>query len=238
MILGGDYGPLRGGARQVLSLQTPETFVREAARLSAPAPVAAPAEALAHLLTVRGAVAESAREFERALARLPAEPVAFPATPVGRQLRQVARLLLAGLEIPVFKVEVGGFDTHFGQGARHARLWGQLAEALAAFRRTLRAAGQWDRVLVLSVSEFGRRVGENASQGTDHGAAAAQFALGGRVKGGFYGEPPSLHDLDRGDLRHRVDVRRLYGEIARVGWGQGDAGAARLGATEPGLGFL
>ena len=82
------------------------------------------------------------------------------------------------------------------------------------------AAGRWDDVLVLTYSEFGRRAKQNASGGTDHGAAAPQFVMGGKVKGGLHGAYPSLADLDDGDLSHTVDFRDVYSTIARGCWGQ------------------
>ncbi|MFB1501017.1 DUF1501 domain-containing protein, partial [Thiocapsa sp. N5-Cardenillas] len=87
------------------------------------------------------------------------------------------------------------------------------------FRETLERAGLWDRVLVMSYSEFGRRVAENASLGTDHGTAAPHLVLGGRVKGGLYGDPPDLTALDGGDLRYTTDFRRLYSTVAVNWWG-------------------
>jgi uncharacterized protein (DUF1501 family) len=119
----------------------------------------------------------------------------------------------------VIKVTHGSFDTHAGQLNHHQRLLQELAEALMAFRANLRQAGLWDRVLVMTYSEFGRRVAENGSQGTDHGTAAPHFFMGGRVKGGLYGSQPSLADLQAGDLRHRVDYRSLYNTVIQNWWG-------------------
>jgi uncharacterized protein (DUF1501 family) len=95
-----------------------------------------------------------------------------------------------------------------------------LANGLATFRYNMIAVGRWDDVLVLTYSEFGRRARQNASDGTDHGAAAPQLMLGGRVRGGLHGGPPSLADLQDGDLRHTVDFRDVYASIAKGCWGQ------------------
>jgi uncharacterized protein (DUF1501 family) len=81
------------------------------------------------------------------------------------------------------------------------------------------AAGLWDEVTVMTYSEFGRRVAENGSGGTDHGTAAPHFVLGGRVRGGLHGRQPRLDDLENGDLRFAVDFRSLYGAVARDWWG-------------------
>jgi uncharacterized protein (DUF1501 family) len=83
----------------------------------------------------------------------------------------------------------------------------------------MQETGWWDRVLVMTYSEFGRRPAENNSRGTDHGTAAPHFVLGGKVKGGIYGNQPSLADLEKGDLKFNIDFRRLYATVARNWWG-------------------
>jgi uncharacterized protein (DUF1501 family) len=120
---------------------------------------------------------------------------------------------------PVYKLTLGGFDTHRNQRLPHDRLLRELAEGLAAFRNALNASGLWDRTLVLTYSEFGRQAAENASGGTDHGAAAPHFLLGGEVLGGLYGEPPSLANLEQGGLRFTTDFRRLYATVVEGWWG-------------------
>jgi uncharacterized protein (DUF1501 family) len=122
------------------------------------------------------------------------------------------------MDIPVFKVRIGSFDTHANQLVRHERLLAELADALAAFRQTLRHTGHWDRVLVMSYSEFGRRPAENASGGTDHGTAGPHLVLGGRIKGGLYGETPDLGTLSQADLQYAVDDRRLYDTVTESWW--------------------
>jgi len=121
--------------------------------------------------------------------------------------------------VAVIKVSHGSFDTHAGQLGHHERLLKDLAEGLVAFRKTVQKADLWERVLVMTYSEFGRRVGENASSGTDHGTAAPHLVLGGKVKGGLYGATPSLMDLDEGDLKHQVDYRSLYSTVVKDWWG-------------------
>lgn len=137
----------------------------------------------------------------------------FPATPLGEKLRVVARLILAGLSTKVYYVTLDGFDTHSQQPAVHAALLRQWSDALAAFVRNVEQAGQADRVLVMTFSEFGRRVQENASQGTDHGAAAPVFFAGPRLPTPVIGVQPSLGDLDDGDLRFHTDFRSVYATL-------------------------
>ena len=130
-----------------------------------------------------------------------------------------AKLLAAHVPVAVIKVTHGSFDTHAGQLQTHHRLLDELAQALVSFRMALEKQGAWNDVLVMTYSEFGRRLGENASHGTDHGTAAPHLLMGGRVKGGLYGLPPSLTDLQDGDLKHTIDYRSLYATVIERWWG-------------------
>ncbi len=137
----------------------------------------------------------------------------YPPNELGRRLQLVARLIGGGMPSRVYYVSLGGFDTHANQQGAHERQLAVFDEAVGAFCRDLRAQGNFERVLLLTFSEFGRRVAENASNGTDHGAAAPLFLFGGAVRGGLHGKHPSLTDLDRGDLRHHTDFRAVYATI-------------------------
>ncbi|MFQ5844096.1 MAG: DUF1501 domain-containing protein [Planctomycetota bacterium] len=134
-------------------------------------------------------------------------------SPLGRDLRTVAALLAGGLKTRIYYVSFGGFDTHNGQRNRHDNLMRQLDAALGAFWADLEAQGLSKRVVVLSFSEFGRRVAENGSLGTDHGVAGPMFVYGDAVRGGLHGSHPSLTDLDAGDLKMKVDFRTVYAGI-------------------------
>ncbi|MDH3584892.1 MAG: DUF1501 domain-containing protein [Phycisphaerae bacterium] len=140
-------------------------------------------------------------------------PVAYPGSELARQLRSVAQLIDAGLGTRIYYVSLGGFDTHSKQAQAHAGLLRTLGDAIAAFMKDLTHQGHADRVLVMTFSEFGRRVRENASGGTDHGAAAPMFLVGGRVKPGLIGPHPSLDDLERGDLKFHTDFRQVYAGV-------------------------
>ncbi len=137
----------------------------------------------------------------------------YPGTPLARKLRNIAGLIDAGLPTRIYYVALAGFDTHVKQQGAHASLLQQWGDALAAFARDLKGRGHWDRVAVLTFSEFGRRVQENASAGTDHGTAAPVFLAGGKVRPGLVGPAPDLHDLDAGDLKFHVDFRRVYAAL-------------------------
>lgn len=140
----------------------------------------------------------------------------YPRTQLGNQMSMIGSMIRAGMKTRVYYVSLGGFDTHAGQGGaqgQHARLLTQLAEAVNAFYKDLTAQGNADRVLSICFSEFGRRVGQNASGGTDHGTAAPMFLFGPMIHAGVHGPNPDLRDLDAGDLRFRVDFRQVYAEV-------------------------
>ena len=137
----------------------------------------------------------------------------YPATDLGRRLQLVSRLIGGGMPSRVYYVSLGGFDTHANQAGAHERQLAQFDAAVGAFCRDLKDQGNFDRVMMLTFSEFGRRVAQNASGGTDHGAAAPLFLFGGALQGGLYGKYPSLTKLHRGDLIHNTDFRSVYATI-------------------------
>jgi hypothetical protein len=139
--------------------------------------------------------------------------VAYPPGQLAASLSVIARMIAGGLPTRVYYASQGGFDTHAGQANAHDRLLGELNDAISAFVVDLKQQGNFDRVLLMTFSEFGRRVTENANGGTDHGAAAPMFVLGGKVKPGMFGKYPSLTDLDRGDLKFNTDFRSVYGTV-------------------------
>lgn len=129
------------------------------------------------------------------------------------QLATVAGLIRGGLQTRIYYVSVGGFDTHANQADQHGRLLQQFSTAMAEFQAQLERDGTADRVTTMVFSEFGRRVHENGSGGTDHGTAAPLFLVGKHVKPGIHGAMPSLTDLDDGDLKHTVDFRAVYATL-------------------------
>lgn len=139
--------------------------------------------------------------------------ITYDGTPIARNLNLVARMIAGAMPTRVYYVSHGGFDTHSNQVKSHDRQLSQLDSALSSFMRDLKEQGNHDRVVLMTFSEFGRRVAENASGGTDHGKASCMFVAGGKVKGGIYGEQPSLTKLSQGDLIHTTDFRRVYSEI-------------------------
>ena len=148
-----------------------------------------------------------------AIARKTKSNMPYPPGQLAASLSLIARMIAGGLPTRVYYASQGGFDTHAGQLGTHDRLMTELNDALSAFVADLKQQGNFDRVLLMTFSEFGRRVAENANGGTDHGAAAPMFVLGGAVKAGLFGKYPSLTDLDHGDLKFNTDFRSVYGTI-------------------------
>jgi uncharacterized protein (DUF1501 family) len=163
-------------------------------------------------------------------------PTRYPGSQLASSLNLVARLIGGGMPTRVYYVAQGGFDTHSGQAGSHERLLGDLDAAIGAFVADLKSQGNFDRVVLMTFSEFGRRVAENASGGTDHGAAAPLFVLGGGVHAGLYGQTPSLTDLSQGDIVHNVDFRSVYASVLE-NWLQAPSGKV-LGAKFSTLPFL
>lgn len=155
---------------------------------------------------------DSSRRVQESLGKYKTD-VKYPESGLARRLKTVAQLIDAGLGTRVYYLDLDGFDTHANQGAAHAGLLAELSGAVSAFVNDLDAHGHGKRVMTMTFSEFGRRVRENASQGTDHGAAAPLFVAGGRVKTGLIGQHPSLTDLDEGDLNFTTDFRSVYAAV-------------------------
>lgn len=149
----------------------------------------------------------------RELAKQYQPKVPYPANALAERLKLAAQLIQAEVGARIYYVEQDGYDTHSDQAASHARLLGDLSSALTAFYQDLKANGQHKRVLILTFSEFGRRVKENGSLGTDHGAAAPVFLIGGKLKPGLVGAHPRLDQLEDGNLKHHTDFRSIYATI-------------------------
>jgi uncharacterized protein (DUF1501 family) len=132
---------------------------------------------------------------------------------LSQKLQLIAGLIAKGFGTRIFYVSLEGFDTHSGQGPTHNTLLAELAASVGAFFQTLKTTGHDGRVRLMTFSEFGRRVNENGSRGTDHGAASCLFVAGPSVQGGVVGKHPSLSDLDADDLKFHTDFRRLYATL-------------------------
>lgn len=162
--------------------------------------------------------AHDARSSSEQIRRLSAKVknrVEYPAGRLANDLKLVSRLIAGRMGTRVYYVSQGGYDTHHGQAGTHQHLLTELGDVTKAFLADLKALRQLDRVTLLTFSEFGRRVSENASGGTDHGAAAPLFIAGGRVKPGIVGRHPSLApgDLINGDVAFHTDFRSVYATL-------------------------
>jgi uncharacterized protein (DUF1501 family) len=140
-------------------------------------------------------------------------PVNYPASELSRKLKLIAQLIDSGFGTRIFYTALDGFDTHANQAATHPNLLRELGDAVAAFVDDLGHHGHRDRVAVLTFSEFGRRVKENGSRGTDHGAGSALFLAGGKLRSRVVGAHPSLSNLDDGDLKFHTDFRSVYATV-------------------------
>ena len=167
---------------------------------------------LAHVMQIEGDAQRSSQELPKLVAGY--KPMAsYPATVLGRSLALAAQIVGSNLGTKAIYVEHGSFDTHFNQKATQDRLLTQLSDAVGAFYQDLAAHGNDRRVLTLTFSEFGRRIDENGSRGTDHGEASPLFLIGGGVKGGLYGTAPDLAVTNMGNVRFTVDFRSVYATV-------------------------
>ena len=144
--------------------------------------------------------------------------VSYPFSPLAKKLKKVAELMTADSDTKIYYVNHGGFDTHVNQKNTQARLLEQYATAMTAFVKDLKQNKLFDETLIMTFSEFGRRVKQNASNGTDHGTANNIYLIGGKLrKAGIYNSAPNLSNLDNGDLIYEVDFREIYANILE-GW--------------------
>ncbi len=187
-------------------------------------------------------VAEIEDHAERGAAELPTlvrgytTNATYPATALGRSLALAAQIVGSKMGTRVLYIQHGSFDTHVSQKPVQDRLLRELGDGLAAFYADLAAHGNDRRTLTMTFSEFGRRVAENANQGTDHGEAAPMFLVGGGVRGGLYGTHPALDRLDNGDAIFTTDFRTVYATIIEKWFGRPTQGV--IAGTFPTLALL
>lgn len=141
--------------------------------------------------------------------------VQYGNNPFAEGLKLIAQVIAADLGTRIFYISLGGFDTHSNQAAQHGALLTMLDQGVSSFYNDLEKMGKADQVALMTFSEFGRRVHQNGSAGTDHGTSLPMFLVGGNIKGGIYGNNPDLTNLDQGDLRMQTDFRSVYSSVIR-----------------------
>lgn len=214
-------GPLAGKGTRNLRIGSPESFLRRAERMNKNVQTSSNS-ALNHVLNTE-------QEIIRSLKELPDDDDLKRTANInryfqnkgslGQKLASVARLIISDMTIPAYKVGLDGFDTHSQQKGKHEGLLSILADNLNTFARTMKQAGKWQDIVVVTYSEFGRKAQENSSGGTDHGLAAAHLVMGGSVKGRqIYGKTPSLSKLDAGSVQYTEDFRSVYATLAQRWW--------------------
>ena len=207
-----DMGPVENAPKAV-ALANTDQFLRQAKFAEKGGYAKNPA--LNHILKVENNIVEAAAglnsryEFK----------TQFPQNAFGNQIKTAAQIAANKSGVAALRVTLGGFDTHQNQVGTHANLMKTLAEGLVSLQAALEEIGRWNNTVVMTYSEFGRRARENQSGGTDHGTAAPQFVMGGKVKGGFYGQAPQLARLDgNGNIAYAVDFRDLYATVLERWW--------------------
>lgn len=211
-------GPLFGRELETLVMNRAEDFLKRAQAFAVP--TESPLNPThGHVLKAQTDLVNCAGRLKQVLAKAKEPAGDWTRHRFGRHMQQTAQLINGGARIPVYKLAIDGFDTHAGQLGPHQNLMDVVAKSIAALRTACIAGGTWDKVLVMTYSEFGRRVGGNDSGGTDHGTAAPLFLCGGKVKGGIYGEQPPCNRLEYGDLISTVDYRQTYASVAGDWWG-------------------
>lgn len=219
-----DFGPLAGA--KAVSLNDPVAFVNQAkfARTNDPA-MSNYNPALTYLLKVENEISQAAEGLK---ADKYAFTTVFPQGQFGNSVAAAAQVVASQKNkiitgaggVPVICLTLGSFDTHQNQLGAHANLLRQLAEGMAALKSSMTELGAWDRTLVMTFSEFGRRARQNSSNGTDHGTAAPHFVAGGAVRGGVYGQAPDLTRLDgTQNVVYTTDFRQMYATVAQQWWG-------------------
>ena len=218
---GGRLGPLRSAKLNSVSMQSPGMFVKQSKSIKRITPVRS-TPALAHLTQTQNQLYEAGLQLREKMTRsLRGQKRTKSKGVLGHSLESVAQMIIAGIDSPVYKVTQAGFDMHSGQLGRHNNVLYQLDHGLSRFAATMKQNGLWDKVVVVSYSEFGRRAAENRGGGTDHGTASAQFVMGGSVRAGIYGQHPDLGRLDdNGNVAHTTDFRQIYATLAQRIWHQ------------------
>lgn len=218
---GSSLGPLLSAGMNSVAMQSPRMFVSQSRGIQDVTPVSSTA-ALAHLTNTQHQLYQAGQQLREKMTRSLKQKHKSNAKGVfGHSLESVAQMITAGIDCPVYKVTQDGFDMHSGQVGRHNNTLFHVNQGLGKFIHQMKQRGLWDRVVIMSYSEFGRRAAENRAGGTDHGTASAQFVMGGGIRGGLYGRHPNMEQLDaNGNVAHTTDFQQIYATMAQRVWRQ------------------
>lgn len=213
-----DMGPLSGPNVRTIALADTRQFLQQARLAQGGADTRN--SALRHILSVESEIVHAASKLNSNYAF----KTEFPRSGFGNQVRTAAQLVASNAGMAVIRLTLGGFDTHANQLGTQANLLRDFADGIAALKSAMVELNRWDSTTVMTYAEFGRRPKENQSGGTDHGTANAHFMMGGKVRGGLYGQAPQLGQLDgNGNLAFAVDFRNLYATVIDRWWGGNSA---------------
>ncbi len=214
IIIGEGLGPMLGKDCHTIAMQSPQVFLNQVDLIDDISPSRHPSQALTHIVNIQHQLHAAGKQLKQKMSH-PKPLGGFATGTLGRQLESIAQMIINDVDTAVYKIEHKGFDTHSKQLITQNHLLRELSVALDSFANAMQRHGRWDEVMVITYSEFGRRVAENHGKGTDHGAASVQLVMGGKVRGGIYGDRPPLHDLDKdGNLHMTTDFRKVYGTVA------------------------
>ncbi len=213
-------GVMQGSQLNAVTMKNPRSFIRAAERISDVQPKRRN-PAIAHVTAIQHQLHEVGKQIaEKVGSNPPAIPGKYTGD-LGHGLQAVAQMILSGVDAPVYKVTQKGFDTHASQLELQNNALYQLGSGISSFARVMQQKGLWQKILLVTYSEFGRRAAENKGAGTDHGTASAHMVFGGSVKRGIYGEHPDMSHLNAsGNVQHTTDFRSIYGTIAQNWWRQ------------------
>lgn len=224
IVIGQDLGPLSGGRLKATAMSDLDLLASSRGVVAGDSAMRdQPMQdnpALAHLRQVDDQLHQGRSVLRQRLQdAITAEDPPFTPTALGDHFRTALKLVKMESSC-VIKLTHTGYDTHTGQLPKHTRLLGDLSANLAILADHLQRIGKWQNTLLMTYSEFGRRVAANGSEGSDHGLGGTQLLMGGAVQGGFYGRSNLLGDLMDGDIPLSIDFRRLYNSVIRDYWGQ------------------
>jgi uncharacterized protein (DUF1501 family) len=210
---------MKGAMRNGIALENPEAFYAIAkekyfgAIANSGQGINKPGDNLHYLYKTFIETGESA-DYIFKTSRIYKSKLEYPKGEFGKNLNTIANLIISGLNTSVYYVSLSGFDTHDLQVQRQDRLLKELSEGLTVFVQDLKDNDRFNEVVIMSFSEFGRRVAQNASNGTDHGTANNMLIINGNLKKpGIYNSAPDLQNLDQGDLVYKIDFREIYSEM-------------------------